>query len=45
VVHPETFYLVEMKWTGSGFTEPLAHEISPSEVEKLIESRGQILMP
>ena len=45
VVHPETFYLVKMIWTGIGFTEPLAHEISPYEVEKLIESRGQILMP
>ena len=45
VVHPETFYLVEMKWTGSGFSEPLAREISPFEVEKLIQRRGQILMP
>ena len=45
VVHPETFYLVKMIWTGIGFTEPLAHDISPDEVENLIESRGQILMP
>jgi hypothetical protein len=45
VVHPETFYLVEMKWMGSGFTQPLAREISPFEVEKLIQRRGQILMP
>jgi hypothetical protein len=45
VVHPETFSLVEMKWTGRGFTEPSAREISPFEVEKLIQSRGQILMP
>jgi hypothetical protein len=44
VVHQETFYLVEMKWTGIGFTEPVAHEISPFEVEKLIQGRGQILM-
>ncbi len=45
VVHPETFYKVEMKWIGEGFTEPLARNISPFEVEKLIESRGQIVMP
>ncbi len=45
VVHPETFYIVEMKWTGEEFTEPLAREISPFEVEKLIQSRGQIVMP
>lgn len=45
VVHPETFYLVEMKWMGKGFSEPLAREISPFEVEKLIQRRGQILMP
>ena len=40
VVHPETFYLVEMKWTGKGFSEPLAREISPFEVEKLIQRCG-----
>jgi len=45
VVHPETFYKVDMKWTGSGFIEPLAREISLFEVEKLFQSRGQILMP
>ncbi len=45
VVHSEIFSQVEMKWTGEGFTEPLAREISPGAVKELIQKCGQIVMP